>query len=109
MHLIGFVYLIYLVVLVVVVLVVVVDETTCNTLPAGNDDAGKLPVTPVDNGRPVQLVKVPDEGVPNTGVTNVGVVIVTLGDTADTPVVPLTVTVIIYSFIRLYKQHLCLL
>jgi hypothetical protein len=35
---------------------------------------GKVPVTPVVKGRPVQLVNVPDEGVPKTGVTNVGLV-----------------------------------
>ena len=35
---------------------------------------GKVPVTPVVNGNPVQLVNVPDCGVPNTGVTNVGLV-----------------------------------
>jgi hypothetical protein len=33
---------------------------------------GSVPVTPVVKGRPVQLVKVPDDGVPNTGVVNVG-------------------------------------
>jgi len=33
---------------------------------------GKVPVTPVVNGNPVQLVRVPEEGVPNTGVVNVG-------------------------------------
>lgn len=32
------------------------------------------PLTPVDTGRPVQLVKVPDVGVPKRGVTNVGLV-----------------------------------
>ncbi len=37
---------------------------------------GRVPVTPVVKGRPVQLVKVPDEGVPSTGVTRVGLVIV---------------------------------
>ena len=30
------------------------------------------PLIPVDTGRPVQLVNVPEEGVPNTGVVNVG-------------------------------------
>jgi hypothetical protein len=35
---------------------------------------GRLPVTPVDNGRPVQLVKTPDVGVPRIGVTSVGLV-----------------------------------
>ena len=34
------------------------------------------PETPVDIGRPVQLVSVPDEGVPRTGVVNTGLVIV---------------------------------
>ncbi len=35
---------------------------------------GNVPVTPVVNGRPVQLVNVPDDGVPSAGVTNVGLV-----------------------------------
>lgn len=35
---------------------------------------GKLPVTPVDNGKPVALVKTPDDGVPKAGVTKVGLV-----------------------------------
>ena len=33
---------------------------------------GRLPVTPVDNGRPVALVRMPDDGVPRAGVTKVG-------------------------------------
>jgi hypothetical protein len=33
---------------------------------------GKVPVTPVDNGRPVTLVITPLEGVPSAGVTKVG-------------------------------------
>ena len=33
-----------------------------------------MPVTPVDNGKPVQFVKVPDVGVPSNGVTKVGLV-----------------------------------
>jgi len=33
---------------------------------------GKVPVTPVDKGRPVKLVATPDVGVPSKGVTNVG-------------------------------------
>jgi len=33
---------------------------------------GKVPVTPVVNGKPVKLVATPDVGVPNKGVTNVG-------------------------------------
>jgi hypothetical protein len=33
---------------------------------------GKVPVTPVVNGSPVQLVKVPELGVPSTGVVKVG-------------------------------------
>lgn len=32
------------------------------------------PLTPVETGRPVQLVSVPEVGVPRTGVTNVGLV-----------------------------------
>lgn len=35
---------------------------------------GKLPVTPVLNGRPVTLVITPDAGVPKAGVTKVGLV-----------------------------------
>ena len=35
---------------------------------------GKVPVTPVVRGKPVQLVKVPEEGVPRTGVVRVGLV-----------------------------------
>jgi len=31
---------------------------------------GKLPVTPVDNGKPVTLVSTPDAGVPSAGVVN---------------------------------------
>jgi hypothetical protein len=37
-----------------------------------------VPVTPVDIGRPVQLVSVPEVGVPSNGVTNVGDVFKTL-------------------------------
>src|SRR6185437_9305028 len=33
---------------------------------------GRLPVTPVDSGRPVRLVAMPEAGVPSAGVTNVG-------------------------------------
>lgn len=33
---------------------------------------GNVPVTPVDNGKPVALVKVTDVGVPKIGVTSVG-------------------------------------
>jgi hypothetical protein len=35
---------------------------------------GKVPVTPVVNGKPVALVRIPDEGVPRAGVTRVGLV-----------------------------------
>ena len=35
---------------------------------------GKVPVTPVVNGRPVTLVITPDVGVPRRGVTKVGLV-----------------------------------
>lgn len=35
---------------------------------------GKIPVTPVVNGKPIQLVNVPEDGVPNAGVTNVGLI-----------------------------------
>jgi len=48
---------------------------------------GKVPVTPVDKGRPVQLVKVPLDGVPRAGVTNVGLVANT---NAPLPVSPVT-------------------
>ena len=53
---------------------------------------GRFPVTPVDNGKPVQLVSVPEVGVPNKGVTKVGEVASTLApDPVDvvTPVPPL--------------------
>jgi hypothetical protein len=33
---------------------------------------GKVPVTPVERGRPVVLVSTPEAGVPNAGVTKVG-------------------------------------
>ena len=48
---------------------------------------GKVPVTPVVKGNPVQLVSVPEEGVPNTGVTKVGLVANTK---APDPVSPVT-------------------
>lgn len=48
---------------------------------------GKVPVTPVVSGSPVQLVKVPDDGVPRTGVTRVGEVPNT---NAPEPVSPVT-------------------
>jgi hypothetical protein len=35
---------------------------------------GSVPVTPVVNGKPVALVRVPDDGVPRAGVTSVGLV-----------------------------------
>ena len=53
---------------------------------------GRFPVTPVDNGKPVQLVSVPEVGVPKTGVTSVGEVDKTLlPDPVEvvTPVPPL--------------------
>ena len=34
---------------------------------------GKVPVTPVDKGKPVTFVNTPDCGVPSIGVINVGV------------------------------------
>ena len=34
--------------------------------------AGKVPVTPVDSGKPVTLVITPDAGVPSAGVTSTG-------------------------------------
>ena len=35
---------------------------------------GNVPVTPVDSGKPVQFVNVPDVGVPRIGVISVGLV-----------------------------------
>lgn len=35
---------------------------------------GSVPVTPVDKGKPVALVKVAEDGVPRAGVTSVGLV-----------------------------------
>lgn len=48
---------------------------------------GKVPVTPVVSGSPVQLVKVPEDGVPSAGVTSVGLVANTK---APEPVSPVT-------------------
>lgn len=48
---------------------------------------GKIPVTPVVNGRPVALVSTPLDGVPSAGVTSVGDVANT---TAPVPVSPVT-------------------
>jgi hypothetical protein len=55
-----------------------VDRTTLPepvdvVTPVPPFNTGKVPVTPVVIGRPVQLVKVPEVGVPRTGVTRVGV------------------------------------
>ena len=47
---------------------------------------GKVPVTPVVKGKPVQLVSVPADGVPKTGVTKVGEV--------DNTMLPLPVEVV---------------
>jgi hypothetical protein len=61
-------------------------------LPVPPFATGSVPVTPVVNGRPVQLVNVPEDGVPNTGVTSVGEVDSTFApDPVDvvTPVPPL--------------------
>ena len=38
----------------------------------------RLPVTPVDSGKPVALVSVPDAGVPSAGAVSVGLVSVLL-------------------------------
>jgi hypothetical protein len=46
-----------------------VDAVVCPVPPLA---IGRVPVTPVESGNPVQLVSVPDEGVPKAGVTNVG-------------------------------------
>jgi hypothetical protein len=58
---------------------------------------GRVPVTPVVKGRPVQVVKVPDVGVPNIGVVKVGdvkVAVAKVGLVANTkaplPVSPVT-------------------
>jgi hypothetical protein len=48
-----------------------VDAVVCPVPPLA---IGRVPVTPVVKGNPVQLVNVPDEGVPRAGVTNVGLV-----------------------------------
>jgi hypothetical protein len=48
---------------------------------------GKVPVTPVVNGKPVALVRVADVGVPRMGVTSVGLVLRTL---SPVPVVVVT-------------------
>ena len=48
---------------------------------------GKVPVTPVVNGRPVAFVNVADDGVPRAGVTNVGLLANTK---APEPVSPVT-------------------
>lgn len=60
---------------------------------------GRLPVTPVDKGKPVHDVSVPDEGVPSTGVVSVGDVRVLLVSvcvpptvTTDAEFVPAVVT-----------------
>jgi hypothetical protein len=53
---------------------------------------GKVPVTPVVNGKPVAYVKIPELGVPSAGVTKVGLVLrTTLPDPVlvVTPVPPL--------------------
>ena len=56
-------------------------------VPALRLATGKLPVTPVDNGKPVALVSVADVGVPRMGVTKVGDV-----DKTVSPVPVLVVT-----------------
>jgi hypothetical protein len=52
------------------VLPVPVDDVT----PVPPLATGRVPVTPVVKGRPVQVVNVPEVGVPNIGVTKVGLV-----------------------------------
>ena len=49
---------------------VIVDEPLLMPVPPLAD--GKIPVTPVVNGSPVQFVSTPDVGVPSNGVVNVG-------------------------------------
>jgi hypothetical protein len=51
-----------------------------------------VPVTPVDNGRPVAFVRTPDAGVPNAGVTNVALVMVGLVPNTLAPEPVLVVT-----------------
>lgn len=68
-------------------------------VPVPPFNTANTPVTPVDNGKPVALVRTPDDGVPKAGDTSEGVVIV--GLTANTtepvpvavvlPVPPLTI------------------
>ena len=44
-------------------------------IPVPPFPTGKVPVTPVVNGRPVAFVRVTEDGVPNAGVTKVGEVL----------------------------------
>ena len=41
-------------------------------VPLFRFETGRFPVTPVVKGRPVALVRMPDDGVPSAGVTKVG-------------------------------------
>ncbi len=62
-----------------------------NVLPVPPLAAGKVPVTPVERGKPVAFVSVRELGVPKAGVTSVGLVDNTrLPDPVDvvTPVPP---------------------
>ena len=61
---------------------------------------GNVPVTPVDNGKPVTLVITPEAGVPKAGVTNVGPVANT---TAPVPVSPITAAAK-FALVGLFKN-----
>jgi hypothetical protein len=59
--------------------------------------AGRVPVTPVERGKPVQLVRVPDDGVPKKGATSVGAFERTLLPVpveVETPVPPLATKIV---------------
>ena len=68
-------------------LVVCSFATVPLTFPVPPLATGKIPVTPVVNGRPVAFVSVADVGVPKIGVTSVGLV-----DKTTLPVPVLVVT-----------------
>ena len=93
-----------------VVSVGLVDKTTLPepvevVTPVPPLATGKVPVTPVVKGNPVQLVKVPEDGVPKTGVVSVGLVSVLLvsvsvpAKVAKVPVVG-RVTVVVLVAVR---------
>ena len=55
-------------------------------VPVPPFNTASTPVTPVDNGKPVALVRTPDDGVPKAGDTSEGVVIVGLTASTTEPV-----------------------